>query len=86
VEANSTGGQGSREAVAPSGDDDDDDDDLYRVLNTTASSGVFIPFRTSLHVHTPHVKIRLMITEHPVLHNWRSLITYSLLRAEGVSP
>jgi hypothetical protein len=27
VEANSTGGQGSRRAVAPSGDDDDDDDD-----------------------------------------------------------
>ena len=28
VEANSTGGQGSRRAAAPSGDDDDDDDDL----------------------------------------------------------
>ena len=27
MEANSTGGQGSRWAVAPSGDDDDDDDD-----------------------------------------------------------
>jgi hypothetical protein len=27
VEANSTGGQGSRRAVAPSDDDDDDDDD-----------------------------------------------------------
>jgi hypothetical protein len=27
VEANSTGGQGSRRAVAPSGGDDDDDDD-----------------------------------------------------------
>jgi hypothetical protein len=27
VEANSTGGQGSRRAVAPSGDDDDDNDD-----------------------------------------------------------
>jgi hypothetical protein len=27
VEENSTGGQGSRRAVAPSGDDDDDDDD-----------------------------------------------------------
>jgi hypothetical protein len=27
VEANSTGGQGSRRAVAPSNDDDDDDDD-----------------------------------------------------------
>jgi hypothetical protein len=27
VEANSTGGQGSRKAVAPSDDDDDDDDD-----------------------------------------------------------
>jgi hypothetical protein len=26
VEANSTGGQGSRRAVAPSDDDDDDDD------------------------------------------------------------
>ena len=26
MEANSTGGQGSRRAVAPSGDDDDDDD------------------------------------------------------------
>jgi hypothetical protein len=29
VEANSTGGQGSRRAVAPSDDDDDDDDDDY---------------------------------------------------------
>jgi hypothetical protein len=29
VEANSTGGQGSRRAVAPSDDDDDDDDDIY---------------------------------------------------------
>jgi hypothetical protein len=28
VEANSTAGQGSRRAVAPSGDDDDDDDDM----------------------------------------------------------
>jgi hypothetical protein len=28
VEANSTGGQGSRKAVVPS-DDDDDDDDIY---------------------------------------------------------
>jgi hypothetical protein len=28
VEANSTGGQGSRRAVAPSDDDDDDDDEL----------------------------------------------------------
>jgi hypothetical protein len=28
VEANSTGGQGSRRAVAPSNDDDDDDDML----------------------------------------------------------
>jgi hypothetical protein len=27
VEANSTGAQGSRRAVAPSDDDDDDDDD-----------------------------------------------------------
>jgi hypothetical protein len=27
VEANSTGGQGSRRAVAPSDDDDNDDDD-----------------------------------------------------------
>jgi hypothetical protein len=27
VEANSTGGQGSRRAVAPTDDDDDDDDD-----------------------------------------------------------
>jgi hypothetical protein len=27
VEANSTGGQGSRRAVAPNDDDDDDDDD-----------------------------------------------------------
>jgi hypothetical protein len=27
VEANSTGGQGSRRAVAPSDDDDDDDND-----------------------------------------------------------
>jgi hypothetical protein len=27
VEANSTGGQGSRRAVAPSDDEDDDDDD-----------------------------------------------------------
>jgi hypothetical protein len=29
VEANSTGGQGSRRAVAPSDDDDDDDDECY---------------------------------------------------------
>jgi hypothetical protein len=29
VEANSTGGQGSRRAVAPSDDDDDDDDDSH---------------------------------------------------------
>jgi hypothetical protein len=29
VEANSTGDQGSRRAVAPSDDDDDDDDDIY---------------------------------------------------------
>jgi hypothetical protein len=28
VEANSTGGQGSRRAVAPRDDDDDDDDEL----------------------------------------------------------
>jgi hypothetical protein len=28
VEANSTGGQGSRRAVAPSDDDDDDDNEL----------------------------------------------------------
>jgi hypothetical protein len=28
VEANSTGGQGSRRAVAPSDNDDDDDDDV----------------------------------------------------------
>jgi hypothetical protein len=28
-ETNSTGGQGSRRAVAPSDDDDDDDDDKY---------------------------------------------------------
>ena len=27
MEANSTGGQGSRKTVAPSDDDDDDDDD-----------------------------------------------------------
>jgi hypothetical protein len=30
VEANSTGGQGPRRAVAPSDDDDDDDDDITR--------------------------------------------------------
>jgi hypothetical protein len=30
VEANSTRGQGSRRAVAPSDDDDDDDEHLYR--------------------------------------------------------
>jgi hypothetical protein len=33
VEANSTGGQGSRRAVAPSDDDDDDDDDVIISLN-----------------------------------------------------
>jgi hypothetical protein len=32
VEANSTGGQGSRRALAPS-DDDDDDDDVIISLN-----------------------------------------------------
>ena len=31
VEANSTGGQGSRRAVAP-GDDDDEDDDGLRLI------------------------------------------------------
>jgi hypothetical protein len=34
VEANSTGGEGSRRAVAPS-DDDDDDDDEYDMLSFT---------------------------------------------------
>jgi hypothetical protein len=40
VEANSTGGQDSRRAVAPRDDDDDDDDDFglkYIVLNFRAS-------------------------------------------------
>jgi hypothetical protein len=32
VEANSTGGQGSRRAVAPSDDDDDDNDDELHYL------------------------------------------------------
>jgi hypothetical protein len=36
VEANSTGGQGSRRAVAPSDDDDDDDDDDDMQLAPTA--------------------------------------------------
>ena len=35
MEANSTGGQGLRRAVAPSGDDDDDDDDDTVSLKTT---------------------------------------------------
>ena len=43
MEANSTGGQGSRRAVAPSDDDDDDDDDndespLVYNYNTTQYS------------------------------------------------
>ena len=32
MEANSTGGQGSRRAVAPSDDDDDDDDDVAQII------------------------------------------------------
>jgi hypothetical protein len=32
VEANSTGGQGSLRAVAPSDDDDDDDDITYYIF------------------------------------------------------
>ena len=35
MEANSTGGQGSRRAVAPSDDDDDDDDDESRMQTST---------------------------------------------------
>jgi hypothetical protein len=33
VEANSTGGQGSRRAVAPSDDDDDDDDEGLNLVD-----------------------------------------------------
>jgi hypothetical protein len=41
VEANSTGGQGSRRAVAPSDDDDDDDDnDVYSMTELTKKCGV----------------------------------------------
>jgi hypothetical protein len=38
VEANSTGGQGSRRAVAPS-DDDDDDDEVHYVVSRVNFAG-----------------------------------------------
>jgi hypothetical protein len=49
VEANSTGGQGSRRTVAPSDDDDDDDDDddyclcqfLYLLITTLHTDSHF---------------------------------------------
>jgi hypothetical protein len=42
VEANSTGGQGSRRAVAPSDDDDDDDDEgVCRFVDVTACLAIF---------------------------------------------
>jgi hypothetical protein len=40
VEANSTGGQGSRRAVAPSDDDDDDDDEINYELPLYAVSSI----------------------------------------------
>jgi hypothetical protein len=42
VEANSTGGQGSRRAVAPSDDDDDDDDndDRQWIITFIKFSGI----------------------------------------------
>jgi hypothetical protein len=39
VETNSTGGQGSRRAVAPSDDDDDDDRLVYEVHAGNATFG-----------------------------------------------
>jgi hypothetical protein len=36
MEANSTGGQGSRRAVVPSDDDDDDDDDVRYIYFNSA--------------------------------------------------
>jgi hypothetical protein len=38
IETNSTGGQGSRRAVAPSDDDDDDDDNCSELPNKAACS------------------------------------------------
>jgi hypothetical protein len=40
VEANSTGGQGSRRAVAPNDDDDDDDDEFTKVNQQNAQYSV----------------------------------------------
>jgi hypothetical protein len=48
VEANSTGGQGSRRAVAPNDDDDDDDDDdiqnciHYRFVKDSVESNIVL--------------------------------------------
>jgi hypothetical protein len=50
VEANNTGGQGSRRAVAPSHDDDDDDDDDDQMFHKLIQYGVSDNSRQALTV------------------------------------
>jgi hypothetical protein len=59
VEANSTGGQGSRRAVAPS-DDDDDDDSMWKAPRSCClnhcSLGINLDLRDRTHLTKSLVK------------------------------